>query len=76
MSTVWVGRLRHAKAALEQRLWSAFFTYRTRRIRLISVRRTRKEERELLIQAADTVANVAPPIVRERTADIRTLTER
>jgi uncharacterized DUF497 family protein len=34
-------------AALGQKLWSAFFTYRKGRIRLISVRRARKEEREL-----------------------------
>lgn len=34
-------------AALKQKLWSAFFTYRTERIRLISVRRARKEERDL-----------------------------
>ncbi|MBK9308335.1 MAG: BrnT family toxin [Nitrospira sp.] len=34
-------------AALKQKLWSAFLTYRTRRIRLISVRRAREEEREL-----------------------------
>jgi uncharacterized protein len=33
-------------AALKQKLWSAFFTYRTGRIRLISVRRSREEERE------------------------------
>jgi uncharacterized DUF497 family protein len=32
-------------AALGQKLWSAFFTYRKGRIRLISVRRSRKEER-------------------------------
>lgn len=34
-------------AALGQKLWSAFFTHRKGRIRLISVRRARKEEREL-----------------------------
>lgn len=34
-------------AALKQKLWSAFFTYRTERIRLISVRRAREEERDL-----------------------------
>ncbi|BFU90275.1 MAG: toxin [Nitrospira sp.] len=33
-------------ATLRQKLWSAFFTYRKGRIRLISVRRARKEERE------------------------------
>ncbi len=30
-----------------QKIWSAFFTYRRERVRLISVRRSRKEEREL-----------------------------
>ena len=34
-------------AALGQKLWSAFFTYRKGRVRLISVRRARQEEREL-----------------------------
>jgi uncharacterized protein len=38
-------------AALEQKLWSAFFTYRKGRIRLISVRRARKEERELYYES-------------------------
>jgi len=38
-------------AALEQKLWSAFFTYRKGRIRLISVRRTRKEEKELYYES-------------------------
>ena len=33
-------------AVLKQKLWSAFFTYRKGRIRLISVRRARKEERD------------------------------
>ncbi len=33
-------------ATLKQKLWSAFFTYRKGRVRLISVRRARKEERE------------------------------
>lgn len=35
--------------ALGQKLWSASFTYRQGRVRLISVRRARKEERELYI---------------------------
>jgi len=34
-------------ASLAQKLWSAFFTYRRGHIRLISVRRSRKEERAL-----------------------------
>lgn len=34
-------------AMLGQKLWSAFFTYRNGRIRLISVRRARQEERRL-----------------------------
>lgn len=34
-------------AMLGQKLWSAFFTYRSGRIRLISVRRARQEERRL-----------------------------
>jgi len=40
-------------AALGQKLWSAFFTYRKGRIRLISVRRARKEERELYYESED-----------------------
>ena len=32
-------------ASLRHKLWSAFFTYQNGRIRLISVRRARKEER-------------------------------
>lgn len=40
-------------AALSQKLWSAFFTYRNGRIRLISVRRARKEERELYYESED-----------------------
>ncbi len=38
-------------AALKQKLWAAFFTYRRGHIRLISVRRTRKEERELYYES-------------------------
>lgn len=38
-------------AAREQKLWAAFFTYRKGRIRLISVRRTRKEEKELYYES-------------------------
>ncbi|MCA1957680.1 MAG: BrnT family toxin [Nitrospira sp.] len=38
-------------AALGQKLWSAFFTYRKGRIRLISVRRARKEERKLYYES-------------------------
>ncbi len=41
-------------AALEQKLWSAFFTYRKGRIRLISVRRARKEERELYHESQES----------------------
>jgi uncharacterized protein len=40
-------------AVLGQKLWSAFFTYRKGRIRLISVRRARKEERELYYESED-----------------------
>lgn len=40
-------------AALGQKLWSAFFTYRKGRVRLISVRRARKEERELYYESED-----------------------
>lgn len=38
-------------AALKQKLWSAFFTYRKGRIRLISVRRARAQERELYYES-------------------------
>ena len=41
-------------AALGQKLWSAFFTYRNERIRLISVRRARKEERELYYESQES----------------------
>lgn len=40
-------------AVLGQKLWSAFFTCRKGRIRLISVRRARKEERELYYESED-----------------------
>ena len=40
-------------AAFGQKLWAAFFTYRKGRIRLISVRRARKEERELYYESED-----------------------
>jgi len=40
-------------AVLGQKLWSAFFTYRKGGIRLISVRRARKEERELYYESED-----------------------
>lgn len=40
-------------AVLGQKLWSAFFTYRKGRVRLISVRRARKEERELYYESED-----------------------
>jgi uncharacterized protein len=45
-------------AALGQKLWSAFFTYRKDRIRLISVRRARKEERELYYESEDSGKDV------------------
>ena len=45
-------------AALGQKLWSAFFTYRKGRIRLISVRRSRKEERELYYESEDSRKDV------------------
>lgn len=45
-------------AALEQKLWSAFFTYRTGRIRLISVRRARQEERELYHESQESPEDV------------------
>jgi len=34
-----------------KKLWSAFFTYRREHVRLISVRRSRKEERELYYES-------------------------
>ncbi len=45
-------------AALGQKLWSAFFTYRKGRVRLISVRRARKEERELYYESEEPRKNV------------------
>ncbi|UVT16358.1 MAG: BrnT family toxin [Nitrospira sp.] len=41
-------------SVLDQKLWSAFFTYRKERIRLISVRRARKEERELYYEGKES----------------------
>ena len=41
-------------AAFGQKLWSAFFTYRKERIRLISVRRARMEERELYYESKES----------------------
>ena len=45
-------------AALGQKLWSAFFTYRKGRIRLISVRRARKEEKELYYESEESREDV------------------
>jgi uncharacterized DUF497 family protein len=45
-------------AAHKQKLWSAFFTYRKGRIRLISVRRARTEERGLYHESQTTRENV------------------
>ncbi|MGE3977110.1 MAG: BrnT family toxin [Nitrospira sp.] len=45
-------------AALDQKLWSAFFTYRKGRIRLISVRRARREERELYYESQESREDV------------------
>jgi uncharacterized DUF497 family protein len=44
--------------ALDKKLWSAFFTYRNGRIRLISVRRARKEERELYDESEEAREDV------------------
>jgi len=41
-----------------QKLWSAFFTYRRERVRLISVRRSRKEERELYHESQESREDV------------------
>ncbi len=41
-----------------QKLWSAFFTYRKGRIRLISVRRARTEERGLYHESQESRENV------------------
>lgn len=40
-------------AALKGKLWSAFLTYRNGRIRWISVRRARKEEKELYYESKE-----------------------
>ncbi|MBS0182506.1 MAG: BrnT family toxin [Nitrospira sp.] len=45
-------------AALDQKLWLAFFTYRKGRIRLISVRRARREERELYYESQESREDV------------------
>ncbi len=45
-------------AAVGQKLWSACFTYRKGRIRLISVRRARKEERALYYESQDSREDV------------------
>jgi uncharacterized DUF497 family protein len=45
-------------AALNQQLWSAFFTYRKERIRLISVRRARQEEKELYYESKESRENI------------------
>ena len=45
-------------AALKQKLWSAFFTYRKGHTRLISVRRARKEERELYHESKESREDV------------------
>lgn len=45
-------------AALGLKLWAAFFTYRKGRIRLISVRRARKEEKELYYESEDSRKDV------------------
>lgn len=45
-------------ASLGLKLWSAFFTYRQGRIRLISVRRARKEERELYYESKESREDV------------------
>jgi uncharacterized DUF497 family protein len=44
--------------ALGQKLWSAFFIYRKGRIRLISIRRARKEERELYYESEESRKDV------------------
>lgn len=45
-------------AMLGQKLWSAFFTYRNGRIRLISVRRARQEERALYDESEEARKDV------------------
>jgi uncharacterized DUF497 family protein len=45
-------------AALGQKLWSAIFTHRQGRVRLILVRRVRKEERELYYESKESREDV------------------
>ena len=45
-------------AVHKQKLWSAFFTYRKGRTRLISVRRARTEERELYYESQESREDV------------------
>jgi uncharacterized protein len=45
-------------AALGQKLWSAFFTYRKERVRLISVRRAGKKERDLYYESEESREDV------------------
>jgi uncharacterized DUF497 family protein len=45
-------------AALKQKLWSAFFNSRKGHTRLISVRRARKEERELYHESKESREDV------------------
>ena len=45
-------------AVHKQKLWSACYTYRSGRIRLISVRRSRKEERGLYYESQATREDV------------------
>jgi hypothetical protein len=45
-------------AALGEKLWSACFTYREERIRLNSVRRARKEERDLYYEGEESREDV------------------
>ena len=45
-------------AALGQKLWSAFFTYRRERVRLISVRRARTKEKELYYESEESREDV------------------
>ncbi|HBH79957.1 MAG TPA: toxin [Nitrospira sp.] len=45
-------------AVHKQKLWSAFFTYRKGHIRLISVRRSRTEERALYYESQESREDV------------------
>ena len=45
-------------AVLSQKLWSVFFTYRKGSIRLISVRRAKKEERKLYYESEESRKDV------------------